>query len=315
MAAWLNSDFQSMLEVLRAWEADVERELDFTLEAAALTEARRALAEKEPHGLAANVAVPKVVEPLVTPGAFAMEFIGGAYKLSDAAAMALHGVDPSALLENVVHLWCCQIFQNNLAHCDPHPGNILWRLVPSSSSSSSSSSSAGVSSRNGTVQPVLLDWGWSLRLSEKELAGLRTFAVAMSDMDLEGAAGGLKAMGYANNQDGRAPERSVAFFAYLFRPTGTRENQAASRKAFFAERKKETEADKKAGTREKGGRKIQSIPKSFMAVTRIFGLLRGLCTSHGVEVNLLEIMATHARLGMKMTRRREEEESRAGGGG
>ena len=188
---------------------------------------------------------------------------------------------------------------------------MLWRLTKSSEGEGEgncddSSGDGGAKQQqqqqqqqrggSGNAQPVLLDWGWALRMTPPELKGLRSFASAMGDMDLSGAAAGLKAMGYANNQDERAPERSVAFFGYLFRPTGGREAAAKERKAFFAERKKEKAADEAAGVREKGGRKIEAIPKSFMAVTRIFGLLRGLCTSHGAHVDLLEAMASHARL-------------------
>ena len=61
-------------------------------------------------------------------------------------------------------------------------------------------------------------------------------------------------------------------------------------------RKSQKEEDKKAGVREKGGRKMKQIPDSFLFVTRVIGLLRGLCATLDVPLPLMEIMATHARL-------------------
>ena len=66
---------------------------------------------------------------------------------------------------------------------------------------------------------------------------------------------------------------------------------------FFQAKKTEREADKEKGVREKGGRKIQELPESFIFVIRVIGLLRGLCTTLEVEIPLIEIMASHARLG------------------
>ena len=63
------------------------------------------------------------------------------------------------------------------------------------------------------------------------------------------------------------------------------------------ERKKERETDTENGLREKGGRKMKAVPDSFIFVTRVLGLLRGLCATLEVELPLIEIMACHAHLG------------------
>jgi hypothetical protein len=42
---------------------------------------------------------------------------------------------------------------------------------------------------------------------------------------------------------------------------------------------------------------MQAVPESFIFVTRVLGLLRGLCATLEVELPLIEIMACHARLG------------------
>merc|ERR1712086_156576 len=99
-----------------------------------------------------------------------------------------------------------------------------------------------------------------------------------------------------SNQDERVPERSVAFFAYMMRDTGSTEKAKAESKDFFARRKEQRDEDTEAGAREKGGRKMAAIPESFLVITRVIGLLRGLCAKLDVEVPLLEIFACHSRL-------------------
>ena len=66
---------------------------------------------------------------------------------------------------------------------------------------------------------------------------------------------------------------------------------------------------KAAGVREKGGRKIQGLPDSFMFVIRCIGMVRGTCAHLGVSLPLVDIMATYARRGeardRRLSRRRE----------
>ena len=105
-----------------------------------------------------------------------------------------------ALLHAHNELLCYHGFFN----ADPHPGNLLFRLTP-----------------DGQAQPVLLDWGWVVRLQRHELLAYRSLVMALADMDMVAATKSLKDLGYENTQDDRAPERSVQFFSHLFRDTGS----------------------------------------------------------------------------------------------
>eukprot|EP00975_Prorocentrum_lima_P008040 1718297-Prorocentrum_lima.AAC.1 len=87
-------------------------------------------------------------------------------------------------------------------------------------------------------------------------------------MDVNGAVSALNRLGYKNNQDERAPERSVQFFAFLFRDTGDREKADADYNEFKEQRKRQKEQDTKDGVRERGGRKMQKIPSEFGVVAR-----------------------------------------------
>mmetsp|Transcript_10028 Transcript_10028/g.26073 ORF Transcript_10028/g.26073 Transcript_10028/m.26073 type:complete len:225 (+) Transcript_10028:331-1005(+) len=113
-------------------------------------------------------------------------------------------VDRKQLLRQIVHVWALSLLNNNAVNADPHPGNLLFRLTP-----------------DGQAQPVLLDWGWVVRLQRHELLAYRSLVMALADMDMVAATKSLKDLGYENTQDDRAPERSVQFFSHLFRDTGS----------------------------------------------------------------------------------------------
>lgn len=211
VCAWLNSDFETMLTVLTSWEKEIHFELDFEHEVANIRLIRAALLDK--HG--ANVCVPAVINALVSKRVFAMEFIEDSFKIDD-FQLSYHGVNKLELMRLVVHVWCTMLFRVNAVNADPHPGNLHVRL-----------------SSDGTVQPVLLDWGWVVRLSPGALDGWRGLVVALSEMDVSGASKALQALGYRNNQDDRAPERSVEFFAYLMRDTSGIKEAKKESKEFF----------------------------------------------------------------------------------
>jgi len=123
--------------------------------------------------------------------------------------------------------------------------------------------------------------------------------MGLSEMDSQLASASLKELGYENNQDERAPERSLQFFAHLMRDTGGVAAAKEESKAFAESRKKQKEDDALAGVREKGGRKMKRVPDSFIFVTRVLGLLRGLCATLEVQLPLVDILALHARLGKR----------------
>ena len=212
VCAWLNSDFETTLTVLKSWEKEIHFELDFEHEVENIRSMRSSLLDK--HG--ANVCVPAVIDTLVSKRVFAMEFIENSFKIDDVFQLSLHGVNKLELMLLIVHVWSIMLFRINAVNADPHPGNLHVRL-----------------SSDGTVQPVLLDWGWVVRLSANELKGWQELVVALSDIDVASASKALQALGYRNNQDNRAPERSVEFFAYLMRDTSSAKQAKKETKEYF----------------------------------------------------------------------------------
>ncbi|KAJ1451014.1 ABC1 family-domain-containing protein [Pelagophyceae sp. CCMP2097] len=271
--ARLNEDFDSTAALLVSWRTEIVAELDFNVEAVHLREARNALG-----GMRANVTIP---EPLLfSKAALAMSFVDGAFKVDGAELLDLWHVDREAVVTQLAHVLCCSIFDIGFFNADPHPGNVLVQLRG-----------------DREAQLVLLDWGWTHRLEPRALEAWRDLAIALPAVDTAAAADALARLGYRNNQDARAPERSVQFFAHLFRDAGGAAAAAEDRASFGDLREAQQRADKQQGLREAGGRKVAALPESFLFVARVIGALRGLAATLHVTVPLADVMALHARRG------------------
>lgn len=68
--------------------------------------------------------------------------------------------------------------------------------------------------------------------------------------------------------------------------------------SYSAMREKQKQEDITSKVRERGGRQIISIPEDFLYITRVIGLLRGLCADLNCDCPILYILALHAKAGL-----------------
>jgi predicted unusual protein kinase regulating ubiquinone biosynthesis (AarF/ABC1/UbiB family) len=68
-----------------------------------------------------DVFVPKVYSDLTTPKVLTMEWVDG-FRLTDNAALELHGLDRQKLVDTLVQCSLKQILENGFFHADPHAG-------------------------------------------------------------------------------------------------------------------------------------------------------------------------------------------------
>ena len=71
--------------------------------------------------------------------------------------------------------------------------------------------------------------------------------------------------------------------AFILRDASDQETARRETKERMTAIRDRMKADKAAGVREKGGRKIQGLPDSFMFVIRCIGMIRGTCAHLGVS--------------------------------
>jgi len=113
-------DFTPIAEELQEF---VPQELDFRQEAAN-ARAMAAIFAGWPQ-----VVVPTVVDRYTTRRVLVLEYLEG-IKVSDVAALRRAGIDPQAVAQLLLEVYCHQILVHGFFNADPHPGNFLVQPGP-----------------------------------------------------------------------------------------------------------------------------------------------------------------------------------------
>jgi ubiquinone biosynthesis protein len=112
-------DAYQPVELVKMFEASIQKELDFTLEAGNM---RRF--EEQFRGNP-DIYVPTVYTELCTEKVLCMEYIDG-IKCTDLAALQRIGMSGPELALKGINLYFEQVFDHGFFHADPHPGNSYW---------------------------------------------------------------------------------------------------------------------------------------------------------------------------------------------
>ena len=111
-------DIQQPSRIVEEFASTLEKELDYTLEAAYMERFTREF-EKD-----SSVHIPKLYRSFTTSRILTMEHIKG-IKSSNIELLDREGVDRCKIAERGFKLIMKQIFVNGFFHADPHPGNIF----------------------------------------------------------------------------------------------------------------------------------------------------------------------------------------------
>lgn len=105
-------------DVVAEFEAHLNDEMDFTIEAANASQLRRNFKDSK------ELYVPKVYWDYVSRRAMVMERVDG-IPVNDIPALKAAGINLPMLAERGVHIFFTQVFEHDFFHADMHPGNIL----------------------------------------------------------------------------------------------------------------------------------------------------------------------------------------------
>ncbi len=111
-------DILHPVSIVKEFERSIKREIDFTIEAAAIERFGRNFQNKS------TIYVPKVYRDYSTNKILTMEFIDGV-KASSKEALLNAGLDPKLLASCGADLVLTQVFEHGFFHADPHPGNMV----------------------------------------------------------------------------------------------------------------------------------------------------------------------------------------------
>lgn len=137
--------------VVDDFEKNLQREVDFLLEADSSEATCRQLSHLRPH-----VHVPHVLREYSSERVLTMEYVEGLLHANDPRGLAAAGLDVEHCAELLCSTFAEMIFVHGRVHADPHAGNIYFRVLPESV---------------GRPQPqlVILDHGLYYDLSENEV--------------------------------------------------------------------------------------------------------------------------------------------------
>lgn len=149
----------------------IEEELDFEKEARSMLLIGEGLKDES------RVHVPQVFERYSSKKVITSTFVNGV-KISDIQQLDEWGIDKTELAQRFVGLYCKMVFETDVFHADPHPGNIFV-------------------TSDGDI--YLLDFGAVTRLSPEMKTGLPEMIVAFSKNDAEGIVKAMKKMGFVGS--------------------------------------------------------------------------------------------------------------------
>ncbi|KAA8491783.1 putative serine/threonine-protein kinase abkB [Porphyridium purpureum] len=276
--------------VMREWGAEVPHELDFVRERDNLQRVERAAFPfrfqtplNDP--LSITCEFPQVILD-VPPSqrVLVMTFIDGV-RILDTDALSAHGVDMDWLLTQCARAFGCQVFIDGCFSGDPHPGNLMVRLLE----------------EKGQCRPVLLDFGLTKILDDSARLGFAKMIVAADENDVGTLIDSFDELGLILSSSFHdLYAESVRMTRFFFRDSKPKEEARTELKSEMKDRKQrmkkmsEKIKIKLQGDSSLRRNPLEAFPGSFVFFSRMLYLLRGLATHLGVRVSYLHTLRPFA---------------------
>jgi predicted unusual protein kinase regulating ubiquinone biosynthesis (AarF/ABC1/UbiB family) len=226
-------------------------ELDFEHEAANAREMRE-------HSLGRpGVAMPRVIDGLVSRRVLGLEFMAGTRvdRLQDRVASG--ALDPAELVRRVIELYMRMMLVDGFFHADPHPGNLLVR-------------------DDGTL--VVLDFGMVVRVERGLRRDLARTAFAGIRQDPDGLVDGFQRLGVL--QPGADPRVARELVAALLAIAHTADTRSTERMQLVADQVLATLYDFPV-----------TLPADLVYFARTAALIEGLGTRYDPRFNAVTFAA------------------------
>jgi aarF domain-containing kinase len=266
----------------------LEREMDFTMEAANAKRFRRDFEKSE------RVYIPRVFDEFTTKRLLVMEWIDGT-KLLDVATVRAN-YDEKKVLTTLFDAVGDMVFKNGFVHSDPHAANVLVRPMPKKDKNVSAAAEAAAASaapsppsmQKGKHDPrdyqvVLIDFGLVVPERVRFRYQYALLFVSLFTRDFESLRRVVKDWGIADAEMFASIQAQKPFDAIEAGEYGE------------VTRAEVREMQRKAHSRAKEMlRDTRRIPKELIMVGRSLDILRGINRLYGSPVNRMNMFVNSA---------------------
>jgi predicted unusual protein kinase regulating ubiquinone biosynthesis (AarF/ABC1/UbiB family) len=214
-----------------------------------------------------DIIVPEIYWEYTTRRVLTMEFLEGV-KITDLAGIERSGIDKQAVAQLVTDAFCEQIYLHGMFHADPHPGNLYVRPGP---------------------VLILLDFGLARKLDDQFRLGYARLVESMLTWNIPEMLEAFQALGVKvkRPQDPATYLEIGRSFMEMSRPGKA-----------YADPDLVAEANMRM-TRAIRANPITDIPREFLLIMRVVGLLSGLGKHLDSRVDVVKTILPYARAALE----------------
>ena len=238
-----------LMPLLTELTTHIGYELDFRREADSAERVKELFADDD------RVVVPRIFRELSTRRVLVMGLVGG-LKVTEKAALESAGLDPGAVVQDLMRIYVRMILAAGFFQADPHPGNLF--VTP-----------------DGRI--VLLDFGLAKELPEGFGLGLFELMFSMMTLNESAMIRAFRELGFQTKTGDPNTFLQIARRMMERSDTGRFEGE-------FTE---DMTDELFEAIREDP---VVSVPSDFVLVGRVFALLSGIAHTLGHRANVLEAM-------------------------
>jgi len=214
-----------------------------------------------------DIIVPKIIWEYSTRRVLVMEYLEG-IKITDLASLERAGIDTQAVAQLVIDAYCEQLYLHGMFHADPHPGNLFVQPGP---------------------KLIMLDFGLCRQLDDKFRLGYARLVNAMLTWNIPDMVRAFLDLGVKVRNPG-----DTAVYLELgrgFTEVG-QEGRAYADPDLVAEANQRMSKAIRANP-------ITDIPREFLLIGRVVGLLSGLGKHLDSRVNMVETIVPYTRAALE----------------